>query len=1066
MLFHKPPKLRRKPGPKRKPRKDPTLTGGVLRKWNAEIRRRFEGLKKAIRTEIMDKDVLGLREGFLVLANDTLYLRPREFKYTTDAEKLEGFMGWLDEMVDRDVLEVTERVGPRVTGHEGWQNKYIRESYGKGIESTRHELSAVGLKMPDTGVGFELRAPVHAPKVASLYSRSFDELKGITNTMSQQIGRQMARGFAEGKGPMDIADMINDRVDKIGLTRSRLLARTETAYARNQGAMREMEEQERIIDEEILVQWETAGDARVRDTHAQRRGRVFKKDEAEELLGEPNCLIDGQVNIYTAQGWRPIRDIQVGDLVLTHKGRFRKVTKVHQTPQQRPEIVNIQWQGTYQCQALSLTENHPVLVNGSWLQAKKIKEGDSVQYLAKPCRRCGRPTAYFREYCSRSCNSKDITDRQWADPEHQKNMSEKATNQMHREYENGVRDPYKITKNAQRQVRWRCMQGVFALQRPEAIQKTVERNKSEESRKNISKKMKYLCNLPGYKEALSKRVRGHILKHPEHHPLRQLRKKMGQNHNVSSLEFKFKEILDCLGVAYIQQHPILTYMVDFALPEHNLAIECDGKHWHSSPEQQASDQLRDSRIEEEGWQVLRYSCDRINSDLTGIREELSRILNNHEGNFQFMSVEVTKVKKWTARRGLTLWNLTVEEDESYVAKGFVVHNCRCNLMPYIKSLHGEIDRHTRLPLDKRQWPKDLVEDVGVETAPEVLQDLEQQWRALEADMPDWSDIENSKARLDALVAEQGASSPEAIEAMAHLDRQQTQYFENLKKARRIKYDWVSKLPETDYIRERDAVVERMLERSHFDPLAQSMRYERGGRVKEALDWVPYDILDMADQQEVRFAFHDTTGRASASGNLITLYQGDGARTISHEFAHVIESRVFNQIDLRANPTGRKAIGNGFGFQWMEGSGFATQAKREELQNEFRSWVAKRVGPEGESVLDTYTMEQTWEQAGRVVSAKEKYYAGNFIDYYEGRKYAGTGDGVEWWAVNMERYSTYKNQLSLYEKKFRDSVVPSGLYSQFEKNALESSGWGAAQKMYPKLTTFITQTFDDRIAGEH
>ncbi len=713
MLFHKPPKLHRKPGPKRKPRKDPTLTGGVLRKWNAEIRRRFEALKKAIRTEIVDKDIFGMRDGILVLDAGKIYLRPREFQYTTDAEKLNGFMGWLDEMVDRDILEVTERVGPRVTGHGGWQNKYIRESYGKGVESTRHELSAVGLKMPDTGVGFELRAPVHAPKVASLYSRAFDELKGITSAQSQQIGRQLARGFAEGKNPHDIAHMINDRVDKIGITRSRLLARTETAYARNEGAMREMEEQERIIDEEILVQWETAGDDRVRAEHEELRGRVFKKAEAEELLGEPNCLIDGQVNIYTAQGWRPIRDIQGGDLVLTHKGRFRKVTKVHQTPQQRPEIVNIQWQGTYQCQALSLTENHPVLVNGNWLQAKKIKEGDTVQYLAKPCRRCGCPTAYFREYCSRSCNSKDITDRQWADPEHRKNVSEKASDQMRREYGNGTRDPYKITKNAQRQVRWRCLQGVFALQRPEAIQKTVERNKSEESRKNISKKMKYRCNLPGYREELSKRVRAHILKHPEHHPLRQLRKKMGETCRVSSLEFKFKEILDCLGVAYIQQHPILTYMVDFALPEHNLAIECDGKYWHSSPEQQASDQLRDSRIEEEGWQVLRYSCDRINSDLTGIQEELSRILNNHEGNFQFMPVEVTKVKKWTARRGLTLWNLTVEEDESYIAKGFVVHNCRCNLLPYIKSIHGEIDGRTRLPLDKSQWPRDLIEDVAV-----------------------------------------------------------------------------------------------------------------------------------------------------------------------------------------------------------------------------------------------------------------------------------------------------------------------------------------------------------------
>lgn len=301
-LFQKPQKTYRKRGPKRKSRKDPTQTGGVLRKWNADLRRRFEGLKQAIREAIVDKDVFGMREGFFILEAGRIYLKPREFHFTTDAEKLNGFMGWVDEMVDRNILGVIERDGVRVVQHEGWQNKYLYDCYNKGVQGTRRELEAVGLKLPDSGLGFDLRGPVHAPKVGTLYSRAFDELKGITSAQSQQIGRVLAEGFAQGKGPMEIAQMINDRVDKIGLTRSRLLARTETAYARNKGTMAEAEWQEQVIGEEILFQWETAGDDRVRPEHEARRGRVFTKEEVEELLGEPNCRCNIVRYIKSIQG--------------------------------------------------------------------------------------------------------------------------------------------------------------------------------------------------------------------------------------------------------------------------------------------------------------------------------------------------------------------------------------------------------------------------------------------------------------------------------------------------------------------------------------------------------------------------------------------------------------------------------------------------------------------------------------------------------------------------------------------------------------------------------------------
>ena len=41
-----------------------------------------------------------------------------------------------------------------------------------------------------------------------------------------------------------------------------------------------------------------------------------------------NCFTSGITSVYTDKGWKRISSIDVGDLVLTHRGRFRKVTRL------------------------------------------------------------------------------------------------------------------------------------------------------------------------------------------------------------------------------------------------------------------------------------------------------------------------------------------------------------------------------------------------------------------------------------------------------------------------------------------------------------------------------------------------------------------------------------------------------------------------------------------------------------------------------------------------------------------------------------------------------------------
>jgi DNA polymerase III subunit alpha len=70
------------------------------------------------------------------------------------------------------------------------------------------------------------------------------------------------------------------------------------------------------------------------------------------------CLLAGQ-SIVTSTGRKNIEEIKVGDLVLTHKGRFRKVTRIMKRSYQgRGYEIEI----AQSKRSLTLTEEHPILV--------------------------------------------------------------------------------------------------------------------------------------------------------------------------------------------------------------------------------------------------------------------------------------------------------------------------------------------------------------------------------------------------------------------------------------------------------------------------------------------------------------------------------------------------------------------------------------------------------------------------------------------------------------------------------------------------------------------------------
>ncbi|MGM0409207.1 MAG: minor capsid protein [Bacillota bacterium] len=260
---------------------DPTQTKTIRRRYSADCYKRFRKLKGRIREGIIDLDIFGLTNRVMNKDLKANYDVPyQQFKFDTDAKKLDEFMSWLRN-VERNELEILD--------NSDWQQKYIRSSYQKANESARNYLNQTGINTPSGGGSSIFAMPVHKDSVELLYSRNYKALDGITEAMNRDIGRELSKGFAQGKNPRQIASMLNKRVDKIGITRARTMARTEVVNAHAEATLNTYQ-QAGLKEVTAEVELSTAGDGRVCGICQGLEGQTYSIDGARGVIPvHPNC---------------------------------------------------------------------------------------------------------------------------------------------------------------------------------------------------------------------------------------------------------------------------------------------------------------------------------------------------------------------------------------------------------------------------------------------------------------------------------------------------------------------------------------------------------------------------------------------------------------------------------------------------------------------------------------------------------------------------------------------------------------------------------------------------------
>ena len=499
------------------------------------------------------------------------------------------------------------------------------------------------------------------------------KIRGIQDTTKKTISKIIRRGQSNGESHREIAKRIRKTSAAINPHRSRTIALTETHTA----AVKSVNAAVASTRIEMMREWVSAKDDRTRtrgkhnpfehfksfpsgaDGEKVTQDGLYKKTgEALRFPGDPRgsagniirCFASSRTLIFTDKGWKQIRKIKKDDLVLTHKNRFKKVLRISAS-EYDGDIIKITPKAKRPTNQILVTPEHLFLMaDGKWKEAEYIKKGDFVKQMCGFCGFCGEPIPHWNKYCNISCSSKKTTERQWNDPEHRKNISKKAAAQMKREFANGTRDRFEITKKA-RQVhfdKW-GLGGSFGV-----LAKTPEFQK----KRLQAIKKKYGSVLDMLKQTAFPAL-GKV------------------NFGGSKIEQAMAKFLGKNNRDFVTQFSVGRRRIDFYIEAEKLFIEVDGYPFHEDKE---GERKRDLEIL---TQYPDHQIAHVDYKLNPPKWEFFDLVAlNHTETYNQIDIEIGEVLKKKMppmpNGGLKkIYNFAVEDDESYIARGFITHNCRC-----------------------------------------------------------------------------------------------------------------------------------------------------------------------------------------------------------------------------------------------------------------------------------------------------------------------------------------------------------------------------------------------------
>lgn len=391
------------------------------------------------------------------------------------------------------------------------------------------------------------------------------------------------------------------------------------------------------------------------------------KSMVEDLLrnnaktAKDGCVLNPRNKILTSLGWKKIKDIKAGDMVLTHSGKFREVKKllvqkagvgtkyVNFKIKSFDSSITSENRSDLSSPSISLTIDHLVLTPGGWKEAGKLKTGDLVAAPSDLKRKC--------LFCS---NSLPI---------------------------NTPKVEFCLNNKCARKFSYKMGKGLSSISQEQKI---------ENSKKgNLAAKISGVFERPDWgarnpkvlqklRDASAKAMRK-LLSAGNWHPEVFFEEKLKEKQINFKREFAIKsDRIVNAGNGKLRKSVLF---FDFYFPEIKVAIELDGEKWHSSLEAMERDNAKNKAAERDGIKLIRMSSNLIYKNYKDLTDKLELWHKNHSGELGVCWVRVGKIKKGTVNRPDHVYSkkydICLEDEEhSFCCETIFIHNSRYKVIPF------------------------------------------------------------------------------------------------------------------------------------------------------------------------------------------------------------------------------------------------------------------------------------------------------------------------------------------------------------------------------------------------
>lgn len=100
---------------------------------------------------------------------------------------------------------------------------------------------------------------------------------------------------------------------------------------------------------------------------------------------------------------------------------------------------------------------------------------------------------------------------------------------------------------------------------------------------------------------------------------------------------------------FVREYPVGRYNIDFAHPKFKVAIEGDGRNYHTDPMDVLHDETRDKALRHQGWYVQRFRYEELKNKPAKVR---ALILETYESFAPPTAKQIKATKRVMRRSGM------------------------------------------------------------------------------------------------------------------------------------------------------------------------------------------------------------------------------------------------------------------------------------------------------------------------------------------------------------------------------------------------------------------------------